>query len=681
MFKREIKKAKGVFSDSTKSAGVAIDIGLYSVKCATFEKGRLRLNEFPLFDEPKDIRMQDQHDLAEVQMNAVKNSVGLIDSNSEIIISPQPSLQVLTKIVQRSASSELSETLEKELHLEPDKITYDTQELKEHPILKRSNRENPKISRTLIATAELDFVYHSIGLLSDYQQQVKIFTPGTIALLNYLLLINEGNTIKPRVLLDIGAFYSQLIVIFNKEKFLARTIELGGIHLNQELVDKLNMDFETAEQIKLERGLIDDSFFSSDGRSKFSSMFQAVNGVLSQLVDEVKNTLTYFEDYFLDDMSGSEVLLAGGSAKLKNLDRYISNEIGLPVKLADHCPYDLDENQTYSPQFASTVGLLRNPTHSGLFNINLINNIDGMLFRLREGDFYLTKDGFINKKKYKKKKPVKSISAATTDMRQTPVVEAPTPSVIVLIRELQKKVKAVLKGEKVDMRVSFRDMDKSSVQKPLKIFFVVFGLLFLLVYGTHQFYWSPKMKQVDRSINRYLGKRNEVNQSLVYQPLNPEIFLVQTTKIDKILWTNKLKTIAAALPKKVWISDIEIKGSTEETESFQVGKRSLIFYCHVTSNGQDHLREIARFIKNLKNEKEFLKDFSGIKFHSADRNQEEKSTIDFTLTLPLARNMLMEKKEQSSKEESGAPTGKIQENIKHFKNLQDDRYRDLDSLR
>ena len=194
MFKREIRKAKGVFSDSTKSAGVAIDVGLYSVKCATFEKGLLTLNEFPLFDQSKDIRMQDQHDLAEVQMNAAKKSGRWIGPNSEIILSPQPSLQVLTKIVQRSASSELSATLEKELLLEPDKITYDTQELNEHHILKRSSRENPKISRTLIATAELDFVYHSIGLLSDYQQQVKIITPGTIALLNYLLLINKGNT-------------------------------------------------------------------------------------------------------------------------------------------------------------------------------------------------------------------------------------------------------------------------------------------------------------------------------------------------------------------------------------------------------------------------------------------------------------------------------------------------------
>ena len=88
MFNREIKKAKGVFSDPTKSAGVAIDVGLYSVKCATFEKGRLKLKEFPLFDEPKDIRMQDQHDLAEVQTNAVRNLAGLIDPNSEIIISP-----------------------------------------------------------------------------------------------------------------------------------------------------------------------------------------------------------------------------------------------------------------------------------------------------------------------------------------------------------------------------------------------------------------------------------------------------------------------------------------------------------------------------------------------------------------------------------------------------------------
>ena len=126
---------------------------------------------------------------------------------------------------------------------------------------------------------------------------------------------------------------------------------------------------------------------------------------------------------------------------------------------------------------------------------------------------------------------------------------------------------------------------------------------------------------------------------------------------------------------------MEIEGSTEETQAVQVGRRSLIIRCHVTSDRQDHLQAIAAFIENLKGEKRFLKDFSGIKFHSADRNPEEMNTVDFTLTLPLARNMLREKTETVAKEKPVDGTKAIQDKIVHWKEILNKRTEEYDQLR
>jgi len=138
----------------------------------------------------------------------------------------------------------------------------------------------------------------------------------------------------------------------------------------------------------------------------------------------------------------------------------------------------------------------------------------------------------------------------------------------------------------------------------------------------------------------YVQKSVEWDPQTATLTTNKGVQVYTVTKTDKILWTNKLKSIALALPKKVWISDLEIQGSAEKLEGIRLDKRALTLICHVSSDTQDHLMAIAQFIKNLKSQKGFIKDFTDVKFHSAARNPEDQDTLDFALTFPLKRNLL-----------------------------------------
>jgi len=408
------------------------------------------------------------------------------------------------------------------------------------------------------------------------------------------------------------------------------------------MMDRLNVDFETAEKLKMESTLIDDGLFDSQGSTKAIAMFQAINGFLFNLVDEIKKSMTFFEDFFMVDISNAMVLLAGGTSMLENLDRFLSKELGLPVKRIEDAGHNLAANCLFAPQFASTVGLLGKNPPSGLFNINLLNNIEGMLFKLQEGDYYLTRDGFIPKKRYKKihRKTTRE-SARPTRLKVT--AEQPTPTVIALIKEFPDKVRSKLKGDKAYTRGPFRQVEEAIRQFQLKYIFLILGSLFLVSATIHQFLWSPKMKRLNRTMNTYLLKTAELGNQRAPVITDKGVQVYTMSKTDKILWTNKLKAIASALPKKVWISDLEIHGSTGKTVGVRRVKRALTLACHVSSDTGDHLMAIAQFIKNLKSQKAFLKEFTGVKFHAAVRNPVDQDTLDFSLTFPLSRDLLIER--------------------------------------
>lgn len=645
MFKPKVKKEKDPLGDGNKPRRVAIDMGLYSVKCAYLENDLLYLEEYPLLEQTKDINGLDRHELRERQMIAVRTAINMVDKKAEIILSPQPSLQVVTRILQPPLDTNLTEFIERELPFEPEKFALDVQQLRlPHPE-KKSAKSIKNLSKIALSAADLGYVHGAIEVLGEFQLQIKRLTPASIALLNYILLSENGKNGRPVVLLDLGAKYSHLLVYKERDQFLARTLELGGNHLNREMMERLNVDFETAEKIKMENTLIDDGLFDSQGSTKAIAMFQAVNGFLYNLVDEIKNSMTFFEDFFVVDISDAMILLAGGTSGLENLDLFLSKEIGLSVKRIEDSGYTLAPISQFAPQFASTVGLLGESTHSDLFHINLLNNIEGMLFKLQEGDYYLTREGFIPKKRYKKIQRSKARESARPTKPILTGAEKPAHTIIPLIRDFPERLKSTLKGERRGLRGPFRPLEKVPAKDQFKYMLLTLGALFLVSLTIYQFLWSPKMKRLNRTMASYVQKSVEWDPQTATLTTNKGVQVYTVTKTDKILWTNKLKSIALALPKKVWISDLEIQGSAEKLEGIRLDKRALTLICHVSSDTQDHLMAIAQFIKNLKSQKGFIKDFTDVKFHSAARNPEDQDTLDFALTFPLKRNLLEERVE------------------------------------
>ena len=83
-------------------------------------------------------------------------------------------------------------------------------------------------------------------------------------------------------------------------------------------------------------------------------IFDAMLPTLSELVVEIRRSVEYYRSRS-PDVNISRIILFGGTAKLENLDKFLSNEIGIPAEIAEPLKQISVEDQPYSANYLSEV--------------------------------------------------------------------------------------------------------------------------------------------------------------------------------------------------------------------------------------------------------------------------------------------------------------------------------------
>ncbi len=94
------------------------------------------------------------------------------------------------------------------------------------------------------------------------------------------------------------------------------------------------------------------------------SVFAAMAPVLSELLTELRRSLEYYRGRSSDGRI-DEILLVGGTARLKGLDQFLASELGIPTRVADPMQYTTVTAKSFSPEhyadvapsFAVAIGL------------------------------------------------------------------------------------------------------------------------------------------------------------------------------------------------------------------------------------------------------------------------------------------------------------------------------------
>lgn len=158
------------------------------------------------------------------------------------------------------------------------------------------------------------------------------------------------------MIVDIGGGTTEVAVIALADIVEARSVRVGGDEMDKAIINHMKRVYNLmigermAEQIKIEVGSAypedDTATMDVKGRNVVSGLPQTVRITakeirlslqepVSSIVEAIRMTLDKCPPELAGDLIDRGIMLAGGGALLRGLDRLISEETGLPVLIAD----------------------------------------------------------------------------------------------------------------------------------------------------------------------------------------------------------------------------------------------------------------------------------------------------------------------------------------------------------
>ncbi|SRR5579883_2143840 len=135
------------------------------------------------------------------------------------------------------------------------------------------------------------------------------------------------------VYVDLGAQSSDIIVMEHDRLRLARNISTGGNALTQAVAAAMDVEFGAAETLKEREAQL---YLHGEQPSDvmLGRVHEAMLPVLTSIFTEVRRSM----DFYTARSRGqaiAKVVLSGGTAKLRNLAPYLSDELGVPVEVGN----------------------------------------------------------------------------------------------------------------------------------------------------------------------------------------------------------------------------------------------------------------------------------------------------------------------------------------------------------
>jgi len=187
------------------------------------------------------------------------------------------------------------------------------------------DRQRTEVLASVAPRAEVERL---LRLLREADLEPRVVEAEGLVLGNLAALVPLPGT---RLLMDVGHRKTTLSLSLDGRVVSTRTVTLGGLALTRALARERGCSEAEAERQKVEQGLFDES---GQPRSP------AVAALLDRLVRELVRTLAALEP----QMGGpalarlDEITLTGGTARVHQLDRFVSQRTGLPAARLDVPP-------------------------------------------------------------------------------------------------------------------------------------------------------------------------------------------------------------------------------------------------------------------------------------------------------------------------------------------------------
>jgi type IV pilus assembly protein PilM len=182
-------------------------------------------------------------------------------------------------------------------------------------------------------------------------------------------LISSAKSQESVLIVDIDAVRTSLIINDKGALEFTSSLPIAGNAFTESVARAFDLNFEEAEKLQQEVGITE----TPEGEE----VKKALLPVLNNLLDEIKNTIRFYEEHSSQDAKISRLLLIGSSSKLGHLPSFLQEELahaeekthslrslsGIKVELGDPWVNVLKKGQTPplsqedSLSYATAIGL------------------------------------------------------------------------------------------------------------------------------------------------------------------------------------------------------------------------------------------------------------------------------------------------------------------------------------
>jgi type IV pilus assembly protein PilM len=351
-----------------------LDISDNSIKVATVKrKGKeVFLNWVEKEEIEKGIieqgEIKNRKMLKEILQNLIKEKwKNKIKSKFVIVSLPEEKIfsKVLTlpKVEKRDVGNIILFEAEKSIPLPLEKIYLDY-EIISPPF---DNLENLEVLMVATPRAIVDSY---LSLLKEIDIFPVCFEPESQALCR--ALIKDEISTEPVLILDIGGKITKFIIFSGNALRFVITLPIGSVNFTEAIVKNLNLSFEEAEKLKIEKGLgkkISLKLEEEKTKKKRENLFECFVPTLVDLVQQIKRYLEYYQTkanplYFTSQKQPiHKIILSGGGALLKGIEDFLIVELGYKVEKGNPLVNILTDSNFKKEReellpFSTTIGLL-----------------------------------------------------------------------------------------------------------------------------------------------------------------------------------------------------------------------------------------------------------------------------------------------------------------------------------
>ncbi len=335
----------------------AIDIGSNTIKVAMVNAGKGGVSLYRLAIAPtppmtiKDGSVVDSAVLGD----AIKNLLDSADIEVSQLISSVSGQQVVIRPIRmiKLSPKELNQAIKWEAERY---LPYSVTEAKISGTIITEDVGDGKNMEVLLIAVPNEMVKNSREVIKMAEVE-----PGPIDLEPFALYRALKYCLEPEqmeqtlAIINLGAAFSSINIFQGNILRHNRTISIAGNSFTKAIGQSLNLSFEEAEKIKKEKGVIRVENDATPVAPTTMRIFNLIIPVLTELVTEIQRSFDYYRSH--KGESVDLVVLTGGTARFKNIDTYLFNELGIACETAN--PFKklpADDVPGVTPDYLEEIG-------------------------------------------------------------------------------------------------------------------------------------------------------------------------------------------------------------------------------------------------------------------------------------------------------------------------------------